>query len=131
MLNTALRRPRQLWLRLRGRKGSDLTRGLGILAVLLLLSLTLAGCSNTGEASETDDDKKDATATEKKKDGEGDEEKKEEDLPPVEVVNLEHGAIEAVLRFSTNLEAESEVQVFSARRFTVMANLLPRVRHAS
>lgn len=52
--------------------------------------------------------------------GEKEEEKKEEDLVPVEVAALELGAIEAVLRFSTNLEAESEVQVFSqaARRVT-------------
>ncbi|MEM6793054.1 MAG: efflux RND transporter periplasmic adaptor subunit [Acidobacteriota bacterium] len=35
------------------------------------------------------------------------------DLVPVEVAGLERGGIEAVLRFSSNLEAESSVQVFS------------------
>ena len=32
---------------------------------------------------------------------------------PVEVIALQRGAIESVLRFSSNLEAESQVQVFS------------------
>ncbi len=81
----------------------------GFLALLMVLGLGLAGCKK-GEATETDGEKKDAA--QEKKDGE-DEEKKEVELPPVEVVSLERGAIEAVLRFSTNLEAESEVQVFS------------------
>ncbi|MEM8993246.1 MAG: efflux RND transporter periplasmic adaptor subunit [Acidobacteriota bacterium] len=40
-------------------------------------------------------------------------EEKKEDLVPVEAEALALGPIEAVLRFSTNLEAESEVQVFS------------------
>lgn len=112
--------------RRQGRRTPD-TGNLAVLALLLLLGLALAGCSNTGEASEANDGKKDDDATEKKdgkdsdeKDGEDDDEKKEEELPPVEVVSLAHGPIEAVLRFSTNLEAESEVQVFSqaARRVT-------------
>lgn len=36
-----------------------------------------------------------------------------EEVIPVEVTSLARGPIEAVLRFSTNLEAEAEVQVFS------------------
>lgn len=36
-----------------------------------------------------------------------------EEVVPVEVTTLARGPIEAVLRFSTNLEAEAEVQVFS------------------
>ncbi len=84
----------------------------GLLALVLLLLVSVAGCKQ-GEASETEGEKKDAAATEKKQDGEAGEEEKEVELPPVEVVSLERGAIEAVLRFSTNLEAESEVQVFS------------------
>ncbi len=79
-----------------------------LLALTLGLAPLLAGCSETGEASEADG-KKPAEKAEKK---DGEDEKKEE-LPPVEVVTLGRGAIEAVLRFSTNLEAESEVQVFS------------------
>ena len=46
-----------------------------------------------------------------------DEEDKEEAVP-IEMVELGHGPIESLLRFSTNLEAEREVQVFAeaARR---------------
>jgi len=40
-------------------------------------------------------------------------EEREEQAVPVEVVRLERGPIEAVLRFSTNLEAEEAVGVFS------------------
>ena len=94
----------------------DLARGLRTtLTLLLLLLLTLAGCSK-GQTSGSDSDGKNAEAETKKEDGEkkeGDEEDEKDELPPVEVVSLEHGSIEAVLRFSTNLEAESEVQVFS------------------
>ena len=39
--------------------------------------------------------------------------KAKEEVIPVEVTTLARGPIEAVLRFSTNLEAEAEVQVFS------------------
>jgi membrane fusion protein, multidrug efflux system len=79
----------------------------GFLALLLSLAPGLAGCSDKGQALEADGEK----PAEKAKKGE--EPKKEEELPPVEVVSLGRGAIEAVLRFSTNLEAESQVQVFS------------------
>lgn len=85
-----------------------LLAGPGLVALLLLLALAFAGCTDKGEALESSGDASDSEV-EKKEDGE----EKEEELPPVEVVSLEHGAIEAVLRFSTNLEAESEVQVFS------------------
>jgi membrane fusion protein, multidrug efflux system len=47
------------------------------------------------------------------KKGKKDGEKTERDLVPVEVVALERGKIEALLRYSTNLEAESQVQVVS------------------
>lgn len=46
-------------------------------------------------------------------DGEDGEEERVEQAVPVEVVALERGPIEAVLRFSTNLEAEEAVGVFS------------------
>ena len=77
----------------------------GMLVLLLLLAPGLVGCSDKGEALEADGKR---SAEKAKKDDEA-----KEELPPVEVVSLERGAIEAVLRFSTNLEAESEVEVFS------------------
>lgn len=75
--------------------------GLLFLAFFLLVA---AGCGR-GEASENVD-------------GEGETPAEEtadavDELPPVEAVALQRGRIEAVLRFSTNLEAENDVQVFS------------------
>lgn len=93
------------------------TRGLLAALSALLLTLSLAcgrpadsadGGEDGGEqaaAEETDSDKKNG-------DEDGDEEDEEEAVP-VEVVALEHGPIETVLRFSTNLEAENDVQVVS------------------
>lgn len=73
-----------------------------LLALLLaLLGVVIAGCAPEGQALENTSESE--TAAEKKK----------EELVPVEVATLERGAIESVLRFSANLEAESEVQVFS------------------
>ena len=88
--------------------------GVAILALGCLAALTL-GCG--GEAK-TDAAANGSTAdaepakVEKDSEGKKDEEKKEEAVP-VELVSLERGAIEAVLRFSSNLEAESQVQVHS------------------
>ena len=62
------------------------------LGILLILLLTLAGCSNEGQALEADNDKK----SEKSEKKDGDEDTKEEELPPVEVVSLTRGSIEAV-----------------------------------
>ena len=76
-----------------------------LLALLLaVLGLALAGCTGEGQAIENDPEAADDAEVA---------EKKEEELVPVEVASLERGPIEAVLRYSTNLEAESEVQVFS------------------
>ena len=97
MLNITPRRPR--WPGLPGRTICSRTGGLAILVGLLLLGLVLTGCSNSGEASEADGGTKDAAAAEKKsekKDGEDGDDEKEEELPPVEVVNLGQGPIEAV-----------------------------------
>jgi membrane fusion protein (multidrug efflux system) len=84
----------------------------GCLLLVALLALPLGGCTRDGLAQENGD-------SDKAEDGE-DKKKKKKELVPVEVASLEYGPIEAVLRFSTNLEAESEVQVFSqsARRVT-------------
>ncbi|MEM1178185.1 MAG: efflux RND transporter periplasmic adaptor subunit [Acidobacteriota bacterium] len=88
----------------------SLNRPWGSLAPWLLVAflIPLAGCGDMESFKGFGKDKK-----EEKKE-------KKEDLVPVEVQALELGAIEAVLRFSTNLEAESEVQVFSqaARQVT-------------
>lgn len=74
---------------------------LGLL--LAALGLATAGCTPEGQALEnTPESAKDADA-----------DKKKDELVPVEVATLERGPIESVLRFSANLEAESEVQVFS------------------
>ena len=93
------------------------------LAILLLLAVTTVqmGCGGSDDAdaasSESDtkaasnkDDKADEKG--KKKDKNGEEEDKEEAVP-VEVAALGSGPIESVLRFSSNLEAERQVKVFS------------------
>jgi len=83
--------------------------------LLLVLCLPLAGCTGEGQAAE-------AHSRGAAQEGDGSQaddadengaEAQDEDLVPVETVTLERGPIEAVLRFSTNLEAESEVQVYS------------------
>ena len=99
-----------------------------LLAICLVASLGLgAACSRSGDAADGDeteavdtgsdsegDEKaeKDKKRRNKDEDGEG-EEDEEEEAVPVEIIALSRGRIEAVLRFSTNLEAENEVQVFS------------------
>ena len=84
-------------------------------ALLLVFGLAAAGCAPKGEASAPEEPSTERP-TEAEPGGEDAaeaEEEDEEDLPPVETVRLKRGEIETVLRFSTNLEAESEVQVFS------------------
>lgn len=103
------------------------TKTWGTLTILILLILSLAqvGCGGSDEANASTGESGDAenqTASnspdaddkdgEKGKDGDEDEEAKEEAVP-VELAELSLGPIESVLRFSSNLEAESSVQVFS------------------
>ncbi len=85
-------------------------RILGLLTLACVLALAL-GCARDATAKDAGGDKAEPAKNEKKtgKDGE---EKKEEAVP-VEVAKLERGPIEAVLRFSSNIEAESGVQVHS------------------
>jgi membrane fusion protein (multidrug efflux system) len=66
-----------------------------------------AESGDNGAEADSDDKKK------KKKNGDEDEEEDEEEAVPIEVVDLGRGRIETVLRFSTNLEAENDVQVVS------------------
>ena len=77
---------------------------LALLMILLSLLLLTSGCGR-GEAGAAVDDAS--------QEGDDTAEETVEELPPVEAVALGRGRIESVLRFSTNLEAESEVQVFS------------------
>lgn len=93
------------------------TRALLALLSALLLTLSLA-CGGPGASAEGDGDGEDQAAQEetdsdKKKNGDGEDDEDEEEAVPVEIVELGRGPIETVLRFSTNLEAENDVQVVS------------------
>lgn len=112
---------KSMWIRALGKFGS-----LACLALLLSLG---AGCNRAdGEAGDSDspaaaeqaDSEETKHKTNRNKDEDNEEGEEEDEAVPVEIVDLERGRIEAILRFSTNLEAESEVQVFSesARRVT-------------
>ena len=100
------------------------TRGLLALLSALLLTLSLAcgrpgasagdgdgGGSSAQEETDGEDDGQNGGGEEEDSEGEGEE--NEEEAVPVEVVALGRGPIETVLRFSTNLEAENDVQVVS------------------
>ena len=97
--------------------GPALLRALATLPLLLLLlgagtvGLLVGGCAAT-----------DSQASEGAEEGteEGSAEDGEPKTVPVEIARLERGPIEAVLRFSTNLEAEQSVGVYSqaARQVT-------------
>lgn len=103
---------------------------LSLFLIFLLLGLAATGaCSGAGDSSSDSDGSERATSDEESskesakkgkqaKKGEGGDDDQEDDegnqeAVPVEVVDLGRGRIETVLRFSTNLEAESEVQVVS------------------
>jgi membrane fusion protein (multidrug efflux system) len=93
------------------------------IAILLLLAAAGLGCGqgdNVEASTDTPGPEQDSertgdeTADAAVAGAEDDEDDEDEEEPvPVEVVSLEQGEIEAVLRFSSNLEAEDEVQVFS------------------
>jgi membrane fusion protein (multidrug efflux system) len=103
---------------------------ISIFAILALLaaSAMLLGCGGSGEAQASSDGSQKSDAepaknspddTEGKEDedaddkAEGEDEEKKEEAVPVEVAELDLGPIESVLRFSSNLEAEEQVKVFS------------------
>jgi len=81
----------------------------------LALILSFNGCTSEGEALENANAGTDATAVDALVPAPPSE------RVPVEVAALERGSIEAVLRFSTNLEAETAVQVFSEASRQVVA----------
>ncbi|MEM6456499.1 MAG: efflux RND transporter periplasmic adaptor subunit [Acidobacteriota bacterium] len=101
--------------------------------LLLVLALLLSGCGrgSTAQAGTTSSDSRPAsTSSDDATSGRGaddtdaanDDEDAEDERVPVEIDVLARGPIESVLRFSTNLEAEQEVQVFAeaARRIVAL-----------
>ena len=91
-------------------------RGLAVTASFLglLLAAVLLGCSGQGGAvSEASETSSATPAADAEKGADSEPAAEVDERVPVETVRLATGEIEAVLRFSTNLEAESEVQVFS------------------
>lgn len=95
---------------------------LSTLLVALGCALALPQLACSGSESKADEVKKEGAAADAKKEdpkaadakadknAKGD---KKDEAVPVELITLGRGAIEEVLRFSTNLEAESQVQVFA------------------
>jgi membrane fusion protein (multidrug efflux system) len=100
------------------------------MVILLASGVVLMGCGGSDEASastgeessdtenasneKNDESGKKGKGDKKGKKGEeGDEDEDKEEAVPVEVTALSLGDIEEVLSFSSNLEAESQVQVFS------------------
>jgi len=121
---------------------------LASLAILILIAFAAVGCAGeddanaaTTEESKSDDAKQAKKDGEKGEDedgedeggdgdgedgedGEDDKDKKKEEAVPVEVAELNLGEIESILRFSTNLEAEEQVQVFSQAKRLVTERLV-------
>ena len=109
---------------------------LAVLMLAGLMSLQL-GCGTGDNANASTDDSTEAEQTSQDKDAEGEgddaegkdkdgkdkdgkdkdgedaEDEDKEEAVPVEVTAIDLGEIESVLRFSANLEAENQVQVFS------------------
>jgi membrane fusion protein (multidrug efflux system) len=92
--------------------------------IALVVACMTLGCGGSSDADASEDTAtgaEPATNTgEDTNDQEGDEQKKKEEAVPVEVAELGTGPIETVLRFSSNLEAEEQVEVYSEakRRIT-------------
>lgn len=93
-----------------------------LLAFLLVFVAAVAtGCGGPADADASGEGDADGARTASAADGDddarkgdaGEKDEKKEEAVPVEVAALGTGPIESVLRFSTNLEAESDVQVFS------------------
>jgi membrane fusion protein (multidrug efflux system) len=85
--------------------------GRALLCVLVVMSVSLVTVGCSVKAGGDDSSAADGEKSTDKKDGEEDED--EEEAVPVQLASLGRGQIEAVLRFSTNLEAEKEVQVLA------------------
>lgn len=89
---------------------------LALVALLALPAATQIACSggetSAAEASEGSEGGSE-NGEKKRKKGDDEEDSEEPEPVPVEVTTLGEGAIEEVLRYSTNLEAEDEVAVFA------------------
>lgn len=85
-------------------KSHPIPKLLAVLGLVAVLALPMAGCSNDSRADESpaEASQKDGKAT-----------PRSEEAVPVQVAALDRGEIEAILRFSTNLEAENAVAVYS------------------
>ncbi|MCZ6508059.1 MAG: efflux RND transporter periplasmic adaptor subunit [Acidobacteria bacterium] len=83
----------------------------GTTVVLLLPLVLVLGCSSV-DSEGTEKNSSHDGSSQKSEDGEDDQGEGDQRVP-VEVVEIGRGRIEELLRFSTNLEAEEEVQVFS------------------
>ena len=94
---------------------------LAALSLLIILGLLGQACSKAEDASanaetstSAESDTTDGKGGKKRRGKKSaDDEDEEDQSVPVEVTGLSRGRIESVLRFSTNLEAENEVQVIS------------------
>ena len=94
-----------------------------LVLILAAFSTVQFGCNGADHANaasneQSDGDGKAEPASDQAEgdDEDGEEEERKEEAVPVEVIALERGPIESVLSFSSNLEAESQVQVFSQAR---------------
>jgi membrane fusion protein (multidrug efflux system) len=99
-----------------------------VLAVALILALGFTGCGGSPDAEAADEGSAEKASNgpdgDAENDDDGEEDEDREEAVPVEVADLALGEIEAVLRYSTNLEAESEVKVFSQAARLVTALLV-------
>lgn len=85
------------------------------IGLLIAAAVAWTGCTPKGEALESE------STSAKAEDAEKDDEKEADKRVPVETAILGQGTIEAVLRFSTNLEAERAVGVFAEASRQVVA----------
>jgi membrane fusion protein (multidrug efflux system) len=96
-----------------------LGKALALALVVTLAGALATGCQRGGEGAEGDDPEAESGESAEQDEGAGDGEEgengedEEEDAVPVQTAELARGRIESVLRFSTNLEAESQVQVLA------------------
>ena len=86
----------------------------GIL-LLLVFGAASVGCGEGNSAEASTDDSKEQKNAQAKNDGsaktDDEDDEDTEEAVPVEVAALARGEIESILRFSSNLEAESQVDL--------------------